>query len=120
MWTDGSCVDELGVGAVHVFAEGITEPIHADFAPSGYLSGSYRDRDGSYCHRPRPFGVAEGEEQTLREKSNIVTDSQSSISDLKSGPLKNKGKLTSDVWTKLIGLARGGYLSIYILSLRDH
>jgi ribonuclease HI len=114
VWTDGSVVDEVGVGAAHVYAQGEgSEGVVARITvPAGNLCTSYRAEMTAIgaaleevVHR---CGAADQRESILQpgDRVLICTDSQSSISRLSRGPLGQTSGLEVKVWQLLMWLSR--------------
>jgi ribonuclease HI len=106
IWTDGTVQDKLGAGAALIFKKHVSEAVNSVIAPSGYLSASFRAEMVALSAGLETFIKAE----TIGESLLIGTDSQSSVSKLKAGPLDQDSRLSQDVWKKLDTLLMRGWV----------
>jgi ribonuclease HI len=106
LWTDGSVVDEIGAGAAILF-EGEHALGHAR-APSGFLSTSFRSEqvamDAGLLLTLGGGGT--GVEIMTDSTLLVCTDSQSLVSALSKGPLRQDNWLSSMIWKKFLKLVQ--------------
>jgi ribonuclease HI len=117
LWTDGSVVNHIGVGAAVAFKLNDRNPFLTSVVPSGYFSSSYRSELVALKE-----GLSKFMESKLIIKGRsllICTDSQSVISALKSGPILQNTIMASEIWAMLLILAKGG-IKIVIQFVASH
>jgi ribonuclease HI len=104
IWTDGSVKDKKGAGAGLLFSKDRNTPFAKASAPSGFLSSSFRS-EGVAIDIALKKLIDTRSLSDLNGKSLLIcSDSQSSISALTMGPLRQGSRLFSRIWKSLLYL----------------
>ena len=104
MFTDGSVVNTLGAGAADIYEKRLFGPnkVYREVAPAGPLCSSYKaEITGVQCGLNRLSG-----DDIIKENKSLFigTDSQALIAALAKGPITQKNKLCSDIWSSCLRL----------------
>jgi ribonuclease HI len=105
MFTDGSVVNKLGAGAADIYEQRLigSNKVYRVVAPAGALCSSYKSEIvGVQCGLDRLIST----EAIIKEDKSIIicTDSQSLVAALAKGPITQKIKPCSDIWSSCLSL----------------
>ena len=124
IYTDGSVVNQVGVGVGNLYRDGDSVPFKSVMSPSGFLSTSYRSEQvGIHKSLDMFLNLVGDRIVDIAGKTLLVcSDSQSFISALAQGPLDQDTVIASEVWFKLLELVKNytGLSKIVIQFVPSH
>ena len=107
MWTDGTVsTDQIGFGAGIIYDSRVNSPLKGKASgPSGFLSSSYKSELVALrCTLEKLIQLRMNESMLDDITLLICTDSQSSVSSLSNGPLRQDTSISIDIWKSLLYL----------------
>ena len=117
LFSDGSVIEKLGAGAAILY-EG-NKVVGKAIAPGGDLCSSYRSEGVALQCGIKCLSEKRGIQKEGRSLL-IATDSQSLLTALSAGPLKQTDRLGSDLWNSLIMLLNSGISKIKGVFVYSH
>ena len=111
IWTDGSVIGQVGAGAALLFRDDEVEPFKIKHSAAGYLCSSYMAEAVAIRAGLNEFLLFATNNNVAGATLIICSDSQSNITSLKSGPLRQTTATGGYIWKILLKLLDDGMIS---------